>query len=173
MSNASQLTNNASQLGSNKAYCVGYTAFFLLSPSQKNTIKQNTPQHKTKTKNIHKNMEVSTFALTAVVFLLTTLNPPCQAYDGILINGYGCGTQIYEPFRTPHARGDMYVGLQRGWPVKGNAAVINGHLAYFASGYLGTTAFSYLCFERTNDFQAHPSWSTTLVQAAHAHSPQW
>jgi hypothetical protein len=120
-------------------------------------------------------MEVLTFALTAVVFLLTTLNPACQAYDGILINGgYGCfaTSQLYDPFSTPQARGNLYVGLQRGLQAIGSAAVINGHLAYFASGYQGT-AFSYLCFERTNDLQAHPSSSTTLVQTAHAHLPQW
>ncbi len=53
-----------------------------------------------------------------------------QSYHGILING-AQGSQLYDPFNTPHARG-LQLGLQTDAPGSG-AAVINGQLAYFAS----------------------------------------
>jgi hypothetical protein len=55
-----------------------------------------------------------------------------QSYHGILINGYyGGGTQIYDPFNTPHAQGNLTLGLQKSYFASGGAAVINGQMAYF------------------------------------------
>ncbi len=55
-------------------------------------------------------------------------------YHGILINGDYGGTQLYDPFNTPHAQGNLHLGLQTGDDAENGAAVINGQLAYFASG---------------------------------------
>ena len=60
-----------------------------------------------------------------------------QQYHGILING-GAGTQLYDPFNTPHAQGNLNLGLQPGNAAYQGAAVINVQLAYFASGDGGT-----------------------------------
>ena len=57
-------------------------------------------------------------------------------YHGILINGQ-YGTQIYDPFNTPHAQGNLPLGLQMGGNALGAAAVINDQWAYFASGNTG------------------------------------
>jgi len=55
-------------------------------------------------------------------------------YQGILINGQNGGTQLYDPFNTPHAQGNLDLGLQPGKNAWRGAAVINGQLAYFACG---------------------------------------
>jgi hypothetical protein len=57
-----------------------------------------------------------------------------QRYQGILINGFVGGTQLYDPFNSPHARGNLNLGLQTGQSAWLGAAVINGPLAYFATG---------------------------------------
>ncbi len=57
-----------------------------------------------------------------------------QQYHGILINGV-YGTQLYDPFNSPHAQGNLQLGLQTGDSADCSAAVINGPLAYFNSGY--------------------------------------
>ncbi len=54
-------------------------------------------------------------------------------YHGILINGYA-GTQLYDPFNSPHARGNLTLGLSTSWSAYIAAAVINGPLAYFSGG---------------------------------------
>ncbi|CAM6002050.1 unnamed protein product [Sphagnum balticum] len=53
-----------------------------------------------------------------------------QQYHGILINGPQ-GTQLYDPFNTPHAQGNLHLGLQAGATTWQGSAVINGQLAYF------------------------------------------
>jgi hypothetical protein len=58
-----------------------------------------------------------------------------QQYHGILINGVNGGTQLYDPFNSPHATGNLQLGLQA--DDSASAAVINGPLAYFYSGYGG------------------------------------
>jgi hypothetical protein len=57
-----------------------------------------------------------------------------QQYHGILINGQQ-GTQLYDPFNSPHATGNLNLGLQTGNSASYGAAVINGPLAYFNSGF--------------------------------------
>ncbi len=37
-----------------------------------------------------------------------------QSYHGILINGALGGTQIYDPFNTPHARGNLQLASADG-----------------------------------------------------------
>ena len=59
-----------------------------------------------------------------------------QQYHGILINGQ-YGTQLYDPFNSPHATGNLQLGLQTGDSAWYGAAVINGPLAYFNSGQGG------------------------------------
>ena len=59
-----------------------------------------------------------------------------QQYHGILINGQ-YGTQLYDPFNSPHATGNLQLGLQTGTTAYEGAAVINGPLAYFNSGWNG------------------------------------
>jgi hypothetical protein len=61
-------------------------------------------------------------------------------YHGILINGYE-GTQLYDPFNVPHATGGLALELPTGENAAG-AAVINGPLAYFASGGPGMRGYS-------------------------------
>ena len=63
-----------------------------------------------------------------------------QEYHGILINGLYV-TQLYDPFNTPHARGNLQLGLQTGNAAYQGAAVINGQLAYFASDGHGPGTF--------------------------------
>lgn len=70
---------------------------------------------------------------TCVVVALTPLTNG-QRYQGILMNGMYGGTQLYDPFNTPHARGNLQLGLQTGQNAYGGAAVISGQLAYFAGG---------------------------------------
>ncbi len=62
-------------------------------------------------------------------------------YQGILINGVGGGTQLYDPFNTPHARVILNSGLQTGIDTIGGAAVIIGDIAYFGGGYQGGSKF--------------------------------
>jgi hypothetical protein len=59
-----------------------------------------------------------------------------QQYHGILINGV-FGTQLYDPFNSPHATAGFQLGLQSGLNAMDGAAVINGPLAYFNSGIGG------------------------------------
>ena len=61
-------------------------------------------------------------------------NGDLQQYHGILING-NVGTQLYDPFNSPHALGNLQLGLQAGLNAWFAAAVIDGPLAYFASGF--------------------------------------
>jgi hypothetical protein len=44
---------------------------------------------------------------------------------------------LYDPFNTPHTQGNLQLGLQRNDNAFGGAAVINGQVAYFASGNTG------------------------------------
>jgi hypothetical protein len=44
---------------------------------------------------------------------------------------------LYDPFNVPHATGNLSLGLQTSYNAAGGAAVINGPLAYFGSGYEG------------------------------------
>ncbi len=76
------------------------------------------------------------FVVVLAALLSTKLTTHAQ-YHGILINGQHGGTQIYDPFNAPHARGNLYLGLQFGYSAQGGAAVINGQLAYFNSGGTG------------------------------------
>ena len=72
--------------------------------------------------------------LIACSFVTSTANG--QSYRGILINGEQ-GTQLYDPFNTPHAQGNLNLGLQTSGSEDG-AAVISGTLAYFGgSGFSG------------------------------------
>ena len=64
----------------------------------------------------------------ACSFVISTANG--QSYRGILING-ASGTQLYDPFNTPHAQGNLQLGLQTGVNTIGGTAVISGTLAYF------------------------------------------
>ena len=73
--------------------------------------------------------------LITCAFVTSTANG--QPYRGILINGER-GTQLYDPFNPPNAQGDLQLGLQTGRAAHKGAAVINGQLAYFASGTSGT-----------------------------------
>jgi hypothetical protein len=66
--------------------------------------------------------------------VVTTTN--ALQYHGILMNGAHGGTQFYDPFNTPHAQGNLQLGLQPRNYAQGGA-VINGQLAYFASGLGG------------------------------------
>jgi hypothetical protein len=64
-------------------------------------------------------------------------------YHGILINGQE-GTQIYDPFNTPHAQGNLMLDLQNGTTAFRTAAVLNGQLAYFGgNGMWATQSHSY------------------------------
>lgn len=79
------------------------------------------------------------YASTCIRAILTvTLTNLAQStvYHGILINGQRGGTQMYDPFNAPHARGNLQLGLPEGEGAHGGGAVINGQLAYFvgASG---------------------------------------
>lgn len=81
-----------------------------------------------------------TFALFGVVVLAVALTTNGQYmagnYRGILMNGIN-GTQVYDPFNTPHIYGYLQLGLQTSLNAKGGAAVINGNVAYFASSSSG------------------------------------
>ena len=71
----------------------------------------------------------STIACMLVLFVSSTNGQ----YHGILINGQ-FGTQIYDPFNTPHAQGNLSIGLANGTNAYTGAAVISGTfppLAYF------------------------------------------
>ena len=72
------------------------------------------------------------FALVVSLTLATTNG---IEYQGILMNGVE-GTQLYDPFNEPHARGNLALGLLTADDAVG-AAVINGHLAYFLGGIIG------------------------------------
>ncbi len=58
-------------------------------------------------------------------------------YNGILMSGHIGGTQVYDPFNSPHAQGNLQLGLELNKNAHAGAAVINGHLAYFASSRIG------------------------------------
>jgi hypothetical protein len=92
-------------------------------------------------------------------------------YQGILINGYYGGTQLYDPFNTPHAQGNLDLGLQTGANALAGAAVINGHLAYFASGQLRGAAIINLTRRNytTVSLQMHHLSSTTQRQTLRAY----
>jgi len=72
-----------------------------------------------------------------------------QQYHGILINGGWdgrdgyVGTQLYDPFNAPNAHGNLPLGLQTDGSATGGAAVANGPLAYFASGFAGTCVYDW------------------------------
>jgi hypothetical protein len=68
-----------------------------------------------------------------------------QQYHGILINcgdgnGYA-GTQLYDPFNSPNAHGNLSLGLKTDYRAYGGGAVTDGPLAYFAAGYIGTHVY--------------------------------
>jgi hypothetical protein len=73
--------------------------------------------------------------ISALLCLIVVTNG--QQYQGILINGRFGGTQTYDPFNSPHAQGNLNLGLDTGTGNYQGAAVINGPLAYFASGSNG------------------------------------
>ena len=75
---------------------------------------------------------ITALAVCLAVCALVT-RARAQSYHGILINGQ-YGTQIYDPFNTPHAQGNLTLGLQTGTNAWGGAAVINGQMAYFCGG---------------------------------------
>ncbi len=79
--------------------------------------------------------------VTVIVFCAVTNVQSINAYQGILINGVS-GTQLYDPFNTPHTQGNLTLGLPQGLSAYGGGAVINGNLAYFASGGQGECTFS-------------------------------
>lgn len=55
-------------------------------------------------------------------------------YQGILINGKYGGTQIYNPFNTPNAIGNLSLGLQPGAHAFCGVATVNDEqLAYFGA----------------------------------------
>ena len=70
----------------------------------------------------------------AYSFVTSTANG--QSYRGILINGY-YGTQLYDPFNTPNAQGNLQLGLPTAHTANAvhGAAVISGTLAYFGGSY--------------------------------------
>jgi hypothetical protein len=73
-----------------------------------------------------------------MILTLSLLTPTTYGqYQGILINGYVGGTQVYNPLNAPHAQGKLHIGLQTNVNVIGCAAVTDGPLAYFASGDIG------------------------------------
>jgi hypothetical protein len=55
------------------------------------------------------------------------------------------GTQLYDPFNSPHAIGNLNFGLQSGANAFCSQTVNNEDLAYFASGYTGTMGFVWYC----------------------------
>jgi hypothetical protein len=50
---------------------------------------------------------------------------------GLLINGYNGGTQIFDPVQTPHAIGDLQLGLPSTIAAFAGGAVRIGGDAYF------------------------------------------
>ena len=80
------------------------------------------------TKNNSMNYVTSLAVCVAVCTLATCGH--AQSYHGILINGRN-GTQLYDPFNTPHAQGNLHLGLQTPANAGVRAAVINGQIAYF------------------------------------------
>jgi hypothetical protein len=69
------------------------------------------------------------------VLVLAILSISVQStYTGILLNGPFGGTQIYDPFNAPHAQGNLDLRLPNAENANGGGAVINGNMAYFASG---------------------------------------
>ena len=74
--------------------------------------------------------------LLTLLFVLVAASEQ-QQYHGILINGAYGGTQLYDPFNSPHATGNLQLGLQTGQSADSGIAVINGPLAYFNSGEEG------------------------------------
>ena len=75
-------------------------------------------------------------AFCSQLFIIGALTNGQQEYHGILINGMH-GTHLYDPFNTTNVIGNLELGLQTGSSRErpaGGAAVINGQLAYFASG---------------------------------------
>ncbi len=79
--------------------------------------------------------------LNTVIFCVMFAALIRAEYHGILINGFNGGTQLYDPFSTPHAQGNLKLGLQTA--SYGDAAVINGHLVYFASGDAGAANYKF------------------------------
>ncbi len=79
------------------------------------------------------------FIITLYSVLIEAATKSCGDQKGILINGYYGGTQLFDPYCTDqHATGNVTLGLQTGDNAIGGTAVINGHLAYFGSGYSST-----------------------------------
>jgi hypothetical protein len=61
-------------------------------------------------------------------------------YNGILINGEH-GTQLYDPFNTPHSIGNLSLRLQSGQDARGGSAIVVDHTAYFGGGIGGKNDF--------------------------------
>ncbi len=74
-------------------------------------------------------MNFITSLVVCVAAMLTCAH--AQPYHGILMDGFLGGTQIYDPFNSPHAQGDLSLGLQAGTYALLGAAVIDGQVAYF------------------------------------------
>lgn len=75
--------------------------------------------------------------LTRFAILLAASSSAQSSYQGILINGKFGGSQLYDPFNTPHAQGNLTLGLQTGGDAYSGSAVIIGPLAYFGAGFAG------------------------------------
>ncbi len=72
--------------------------------------------------------------LVMVLYVSLAATATNGQYTGILINGASGGTQLYDPFNTPHAQGNLHLGLQTGDGAWYSTAVISGQLAYFGTG---------------------------------------
>lgn len=73
-----------------------------------------------------------------IICTLLYIRVASTEYTGILINGAFGGTQLYDPFNSPHTVGNMHLGLQFGRGALQGAAAIHGPLAYFSGGEAGT-----------------------------------
>ncbi len=76
------------------------------------------------------------YIICSVFLCLIAVNAQQQKYHGILINGFSGDTQLYDPFNSPNAQGNLHLGLPTGRNAYFGVAVMSGSLAYFASGGL-------------------------------------
>jgi hypothetical protein len=81
-------------------------------------------------------LKASTVFLCVLTALLTVQLTNGQ-YQGILMNGLLGATQLYDPFNTPHASGNLKLRLQTGTGAQSSAAVIVGNRVYFDGGLGG------------------------------------
>jgi len=104
--------------------------------------------------------------LTSTLIVLAALarTGMMAAYSGILINGLwtGAGTQLYDPFNTPHATGNLKLGL----PTDSidSDAIIVGPLAYFGGANEAFVVYN----TATNSTTTLPSMNQDLQHYAMA-----